>query len=104
MGGCDCLGDIHYFDMHYLNAYGKAVTVEQAICLHEEDAGIQWKKTDMRTKISEVRRGRRLVVSSFSTIGNYDYGWYYHFHLDGEIEVEVKLTGCLSVGGSENAD
>lgn len=69
------------------------------MCLHEEDAGIQWKTTDMRTHISEVRRARRLVVSSFSTIGNYDYGWYYHLYLDGEMEFEVKLTGIMSVGG-----
>lgn len=102
--GCDCLGEIHYFDMHYLGWDGKTKTVENAICLHEEDAGIQWKTTDMRTKISEVRRGRRLVVSSFSTVGNYDYGWYYHLHLDGEIEVEVKLTGIMSVGAGETAD
>jgi len=97
--GCDCLGEIHYFDVDYLNHKGEPVKVENGICMHEEDAGIQWKHTDARTNVSEVRRGRRLVVSSFSTVGNYDYGWYWHLHLDGEIELEVKLTGILSVGG-----
>jgi primary-amine oxidase len=98
------LGEIFYFDMGYLGWDGKAKTCKGAVCMHEEDASIQWKHTDMRTRVSEVRRARRLVVSSISTVGNYDYGWYYHFHLDGEIEVEVKLTGILSVGGSEGAN
>ena len=39
------------------------------------------------------------MISTFSTLGNYDYGFYWHFHLDGEIELEVKLTRMLSVGG-----
>jgi len=102
--GCDCLGQIHYFDLSYVNFQGKVVTVEKAICMHEEDDGIQWKTKDMRTQLSETRRGRKLVLSSFSTVGNYDYGWYWHLFLDGEIEVEVKLTGILSVGGGETAD
>jgi len=102
--GCDCLGEICYLDVDHLGWDGKPKTINQAICIHEEDSGIQWKTTDARTNIAETKRGRRLVVSSFSTVGNYDYGWYYHFHLDGEIEVEVKLTGIMSVGGSEGAD
>jgi primary-amine oxidase len=44
----------------------------------------------------EVRRKRRLVVSSIATVGNYDYGFYWYFHLDGSLELEVKLTGILS--------
>jgi primary-amine oxidase len=44
---------------------------------------------------SEVRRNRRLVVSHFSTIGNYDYGFYWSFYVDGSVEVEVKLTGIV---------
>jgi len=97
--GCDCLGEIKYFDITYINFKGQPVTVENGICMHEEDTGIQWKHRDAHSDVSEVRRGRRLVVSSFSTVGNYDYGWYWHLHLDGEIELEVKLTGILSAGG-----
>ena len=43
----------------------------QAICIHEEDYGMLWKHWDFRTGHSEVRRSRRLVVSSVSTVGNY---------------------------------
>ena len=46
----------------------------------------------------EVRRSRRLVVSSFSTIGNYDYGFFWYLYQDGTIELEVKLSGVLSTG------
>jgi len=35
------------------------------------------------------------VVSYFTTVGNYDYGFYWYFYLDGTIELEVKATGVL---------
>src|SRR5262249_29941159 len=50
---CDCLGTTHYFDVQYLESRGKVVTLKNAICLHEEDAGILWKHTDWRTNQSE---------------------------------------------------
>ena len=40
----------------------------------------------------EVRRSRRLVVSSIHTVGNYDYGIFWYFHLDGSIRLEPRLT------------
>ena len=45
-----------------------------------------------------MRRSRRLVISSFSTIGNYDYGIFWYLYQDGAIQCEVKLTGILSTG------
>ena len=71
-------------------------TVPNAICMHEEDYGILWKHNDMRSGRNEVRRSRRLVVSSIATVGNYDYGFFWYFYLDGTIQFEVKLTGILS--------
>jgi primary-amine oxidase len=50
----------------------------------------------MNTGHVEVRRSRRLVVSSISTVGNYEYGFYWYFYLDGTIQLEVKLTGIMS--------
>ncbi len=38
-------------------------------------------------------RSRRLVISSLATIGNYVYGFFWYFYLDGTIGVEVKATG-----------
>jgi len=94
--GCDCLGEIHYFDAVLADERGDPYTLPRAICMHEEDVGILWKHVDLRTGRAEVRRSRRLVVSSIATVGNYDYGFYWYFYLDGSIQLEVKLTGILS--------
>jgi primary-amine oxidase len=94
--GCDCLGHIHYFDAVVSNGNGEPVVIENAICLHEEDVGILWKHTDFRTDEVEVRRSRRLVISSISTIGNYEYGFFWYLYQDGTIETEVKATGIVA--------
>ncbi|MGH9030112.1 MAG: primary-amine oxidase, partial [Acidimicrobiales bacterium] len=60
------------------------------------DYGILWKHNDLRSARDEVRRSRRLVVSSISTVGNYEYGFYWYLYLDGSIQFETKLTGILS--------
>jgi primary-amine oxidase len=94
--GCDCLGTIHYFDAVVPNVFGQARTIRNAICLHEEDAGLAWKHFDMRGGRTEVRRARRLVISSISTIGNYEYASYWYLHQDGRIEYEMKATGIIN--------
>jgi primary-amine oxidase len=94
--GCDCLGVIHYFDATFGNERGKPYTIKNAICMHEEDYGILWKHVDMLGGTTEVRRQRRLVVSSIATVGNYEYGFYWYFYLDGSMQLEVKLTGVMS--------
>lgn len=107
--GCDCLGEIHYFDATHLGPKGDAVTIENAICMHEEDFGVLWKHTDFHTQSTEVRRSRRLVISAIHTVGNYEYGFFWYLYLDGTIQMEVKLTGIVGVsavppgGGSESA-
>ena len=94
--GCDCLGVIHYFDAVLATEEGEPYTVEHAICMHEEDYGILWKHQDMHGGTTETRRSRRLVVSFIATVGNYEYGFYWYFYLDGNIQLEVKLTGIVS--------
>jgi len=94
--GCDCLGEIHYFDATLANEQGKPWVIKNAICMHEEDYGILWKHVDLLGGRSEVRRSRRLVVSFVATVGNYEYGFYWYFYLDGNIQLEVKLTGIVS--------
>jgi primary-amine oxidase len=87
--GCDCLGQVHYLvrtsfrlaretpSIHsqpgaYIGHNGSAVVIENAICIHEEDAGVLWKHTDFRPGgRSKVVRSRRLVVSMVSTVANY---------------------------------
>jgi primary-amine oxidase len=97
--GCDCLGLIKYFDGHLCTSRGEPLTVKNAVCMHEEDFGILWKHTDRRLPDKpEVRRSRRLVVSSIATVENYEYGFFWYLYQDGNIQFEVKLTGVLSLG------
>jgi primary-amine oxidase len=94
--GCDCLGTIEYLDVHLNMMDGAVMTIEKAICIHEEDAGLLWKHMDFRTERTEVRRARKLVVSSVCTVGNYEYALYWYFYLDGMIEFEMKATGIIN--------
>ena len=97
--GCDCVGHIEYLDANLCDSRGGALTIPNAICIHEEDFGILWKHTDRRLPHApEVRRSRRLVVSSISTVENYEYGFFWYFYQDGNIQFEIKLTGILSLG------
>lgn len=102
--GCDCVGDITYLDAVVAGNDGNARVIPQAICIHEEDAGILWKHFDNWNGSSESRRNRRLVVSFFVTVGNYDYGFYWYFGLDGTIEFEVKATGVVFTSAYPGAD
>ena len=99
--GCDCLGAIAYLDAWLNDWNGDPYCIENAICIHEEDYGILWKHLDLRTDRVDVRRARRLVVSSISTVGNYEYGSYWYFYLDGTIEYEIKATGILNTAACE---
>ncbi len=94
--GCDCLGEIYYFDAVLNNGKGEPFVIPNAVCMHEEDYGILWKHTDWRIGQTEVRRSRRLVVSSVATVGNYEYGFFWYFYQDGTIQMEVKLTGIIN--------
>jgi len=76
--GCDCVGEIKYFD-----------------AVLADEVGTLWKHSDMFTGSNEVRRSRHLVISFFTTVGNDDYGFYWYLSLDGTIECEAKLTGIL---------
>jgi primary-amine oxidase len=97
--GCDCLGEIRYFDAAVVNGHGDARTIRNAVCLHEEDDSVLWKHVNTRTGEADVRRSRRLVISTYATVANYDYGFYWSLYQDGMIDLQIKLTGILSVAG-----
>ena len=97
--GCDCLGEIKYFDGITADSHGNPLTIENAICMHEEDDCILWKHFDFREGTAETRRNRKLVISFIATVANYEYAFYWHLYLDGSIEFLVKATGILSTAG-----
>lgn len=97
--GCDCLGEIRYFDMCVNDAEGQPLVLANAICMHEEDFGLLWKHLEYNPDGStraEVRRARRLVISMIATVGNYEYGYYWYLYQDGTLQFEVKLTGIIA--------
>jgi primary-amine oxidase len=102
--GCDCLGEIAYLDATVPDDFGAPQVIRNAVCIHEEDFGILWKHTDIFNGSAQTRRQRRLVVSSWATVGNYDYGFYWYFYLDGTIEHEVKMTGALFTAAYPGGD
>lgn len=93
--GCDCLGEITYISPVVADDFGNPREITQGICIHEEDFGLLWKHTDEWANHKSTRRQRRLVVSFFTTVGNYDYGFYWYFYLDGTIQFEAKATGIV---------
>ncbi len=93
--GCDCLGEITYLSPVVADDFGNPREITQGICIHEEDFGLLWKHTDEWAQHTSTRRQRRLVVSFFTTVGNYDYGFYWYLYLDGTIQFEAKATGIV---------
>ena len=75
--GCDCKGAIHYMDAVFVNKAGAAITIKNAVCIHEEDAGILFKHTDFRDESVIVTRARKLVLSHIFTAANYEYCVYW---------------------------
>ncbi|TDW29616.1 primary-amine oxidase [Cryobacterium psychrophilum] len=93
--GCDCLGDITYLSPVITDGFGNPREIRNGICMHEEDWGVLAKHSDLWSGIDYTRRNRRLVISFFTTVGNYDYGFYWYLYLDGTIEFEAKATGVV---------
>jgi primary-amine oxidase len=93
--GCDCLGEIAYLDAPMVLSDGSVTAIEHAICIHEEDWNALWRHNDRFSGVTHSRRNRRLAISFWATLGNYDYGYFWYLYQDGSIEIEVKLTGIV---------
>ena len=102
--GCDCLGEIHYFDGIVNDQDGNAGHDPQRH-LHAR-GGLRDRAGS--TPTSAPRRSRSggcggWSISMIATVGNYEYGYFWYLYNDGTIEYEVKLTGVLSTGASTPA-
>ncbi|KAK7204349.1 copper amine oxidase [Myxozyma melibiosi] len=96
--GCDCKGVIHYMDAAFPDREGNPIDIKNAICIHEEDDGVLFKHSDFRDSYATSinTRGVKLIVSQIFTAANYEYMIYWIFHMDGTIQLEIKLTGILN--------
>jgi primary-amine oxidase len=102
--GCDCLGHIKYFDGYRTDSKGNPVHLENVICVHEQDAGLQHKHTNYRSGAATVVRNRQLVVQMICTVSNYEYIFAYIFDQAAGIELEVRATGILSTAPLDNEE
>ncbi|KAI9850394.1 MAG: hypothetical protein M1838_005727 [Thelocarpon superellum] len=94
--GCDCLGSIYYFDGLVVDEKGEPLKLNNAVCLHEQDAGIGFKHTNYRTGRAVLVRNRELVLQSIITVANYEYILAFVFNQAAEFAYEVRATGVLS--------
>ncbi|EPS45779.1 hypothetical protein H072_166 [Dactylellina haptotyla CBS 200.50] len=94
--GCDCLGTIAYLSFPVADDKGEPMVMENCICVHEQDAGIQFKHMNYRTGRSVLSRMRELVLQSIITVANYEYIFAFIFNTAGEVSYEVRATGILS--------
>lgn len=94
--GCDCLGVIKYLDGNMIESDGTAFTSKNVVCIHEVDAGIQWKHTNLSTGKAVVVRRRQLQLQMIITVANYEYAFYYIFDQSGELMFDTLATGILS--------
>jgi primary-amine oxidase len=94
--GCDCKGSIHYLDAEFPTRAGDVRTIKNAICIHEEDAGILFKHSDFRDDSTIVTRARKLIIQQVFTAANYEYCVQWVFHQDGTIQPDIRLTGILN--------
>ena len=100
--GCDCLGSIHYLSGLICDSTGTPQPMPDAICIHEQDAGISWKHTNYRTGRASLVRNRELVVQSIITAANYEYVLAFIFNQAAELTYEVRATGVLSTQPIDN--
>ncbi|KAL1965866.1 hypothetical protein VTN77DRAFT_4999 [Rasamsonia byssochlamydoides] len=94
--GCDCLGVIKYFNGWLNDPKGQPVEAPNVICLHEQDSGVGWKHTNIRTGVAAITRARTLVVQTIITVGNYEYIFAWLFQQSGTVELETRATGIVS--------
>ena len=86
--GCDCLGRDPLLRRRRVptpRASRSTLPQRRSACTRRTSACSGSTGTSA-TDETEVRRSRRLVVSSITTIGNYDYGFFWYLYQDGTIE------------------
>jgi len=90
------------FDAVFPSETGGVAPLKRAIAVYERDGGVLWKHADYSSFPfihNQSRRARQLVLSWFANVGNYEYGFYWIFHQDGVLEMEVQLTGIMAARG-----
>ena len=95
--GCDCLGEIHYFDAVTAERAGRpAPRCRTPSACTRRTTGSSGSTTTCTAAAPRSAARAGSWSSSIATVGNYEYGFYWYLYLDGTIQLEVKLTGIMS--------
>ncbi len=89
------------FPANFSSETGELSTIDNAVAIFEKDAFTLWSHYDWDTNTQSARAGKELVIVSFFTVGNYDYGFQWTFKEDGSIDFQQLLTGVLLTKGSK---
>lgn len=90
-----------FFDSLFADEAGKPYVMPHTVALYERDGGLLWKHLDLDSGNNQSRRARELVLTSISSVGNYDYGFAWVFRQDGSLEMEIELTGIMQTRAVE---
>lgn len=101
--GKDVPNNAHLLDVAIPDDLGGAPVIIKGVAIYEKSGGILWKHRNAENGETDIRTGRKLVMTFMTTIGNYDYGINYIFNMDGTIDVDAQLTGILLAKGSDLA-
>ena len=102
--GCDCLGEIRYFDAVANDQDGEPIDDPERD-LHPR-GGLRRRAGSTPTSAPGASRCAArggCVISTIATVGNYEYGYFWYLYTDGTIQYEVKLTGVISAGAVRRA-
>jgi primary-amine oxidase len=97
--GADVPENATLLDADFADDFGRPYTAKDVVALYERDGGLLWKHYDIVTGRNGARRGRELVITFTTTVGNYDYALSWVFRQDGTLRVETDLTGIMLAKG-----
>jgi len=92
---CDCLGDL-ISTRPWSVSGAMSMSSERRLHPRRRRRDRLEARPDLAAGTSEVRRGPPSGGELDHHRGNYDYGVFWYFYLDGHIEMEVKLTGIVT--------
>lgn len=84
-------------DADYVDNEGQIKTIKNAVAIYEKAPTMLWSHYDEDSGKIAAQMGTELVVTSIFTISNYDYAIQWVFSQNGEIKVNVLLTGIVAV-------
>jgi primary-amine oxidase len=91
IAGVDVPLDSTFIDGVVHDDEGKVVSIPRVMAIYERASGALWRHARHGVAAHE------LVIATFATIDNYDYGFHWIFREDGSIKVELILTGIMAV-------